>query len=142
MTPYGDISLGQHCSGNGLMPDGTKPLPEPMLTYHQCSIQMTVFGRSGQRGPPALAHVEYSRSRDHVRSFNLRPWTGNPARERMQRPSSARWSSVHVSDLWSQVIDNTKSWTVLFVFQRDIRIVSDINSPRHLKWVCFLSTAE
>ena len=22
-------------SGNGLMPDGTKPLPEPMLTYHQ-----------------------------------------------------------------------------------------------------------
>ena len=22
-------------SGNGLMPDGTKPLPEPMLNYHQ-----------------------------------------------------------------------------------------------------------
>ena len=22
-------------SGNGLLPDGTKPLPEPMLTYHQ-----------------------------------------------------------------------------------------------------------
>ena len=22
-------------SGNGLVPDGTKPLPEPMLTYHQ-----------------------------------------------------------------------------------------------------------
>ena len=21
-------------SGNGLLPDGTKPLPEPMLTYH------------------------------------------------------------------------------------------------------------
>ena len=21
--------------GNGLLPDGTKPLPEPMLTYHQ-----------------------------------------------------------------------------------------------------------
>ena len=21
--------------GNGLVPDGTKPLPEPMLTYHQ-----------------------------------------------------------------------------------------------------------
>ena len=20
--------------GNGLLPDGTKPLPEPMLTYH------------------------------------------------------------------------------------------------------------
>ena len=22
-------------SSNGLLPDGTKPLPEPMLTYHQ-----------------------------------------------------------------------------------------------------------
>ena len=22
-------------SGNGLLPDGTKPLPEPMLTYNQ-----------------------------------------------------------------------------------------------------------
>ena len=22
-------------SGNGSLPDGTKPLPEPMLTYHQ-----------------------------------------------------------------------------------------------------------
>ena len=22
-------------SGNGLLPDGTKPSPEPMLTYHQ-----------------------------------------------------------------------------------------------------------
>ena len=24
-------------SGNGLVPDGTKPLPEPMLTYHHAS---------------------------------------------------------------------------------------------------------
>ena len=35
MTPYGDeiwVNIG---SGNGLLPDGTKPLPEPMLTDHQ-----------------------------------------------------------------------------------------------------------
>ena len=25
-------------SGNGLLPDGTKPLPEPMLTYHQSGL--------------------------------------------------------------------------------------------------------
>ena len=33
--PYGDRYLGQlnnFGSGNGLLPDGTKPLPEPMLT--------------------------------------------------------------------------------------------------------------
>ena len=35
VTPYGNRELGQHCSGNGLLPDGTKPLPEPMLTCHQ-----------------------------------------------------------------------------------------------------------
>ena len=30
------VSIG---SGNGLLPDGNKPLPEPMLTYHQsCGI--------------------------------------------------------------------------------------------------------
>ena len=32
MATYIWINIG---SGNGLLPDGTKPLPEPMLTYHQ-----------------------------------------------------------------------------------------------------------
>ena len=33
VTPYGDrVNIG---SGNGLLPDGTKPLPEPMLTDHR-----------------------------------------------------------------------------------------------------------
>ena len=35
VTPYGAniwVNIG---SGNGLLLDGTKPLPEPMLTYHQ-----------------------------------------------------------------------------------------------------------
>ena len=35
---YGVMSwiLVNIVSGNGLMPGGTKPLPEPMLTNHQC----------------------------------------------------------------------------------------------------------
>ena len=35
MTPYGDeiwVNIG---SGNGMLPDSTKLLPEPTLTYHQ-----------------------------------------------------------------------------------------------------------
>ena len=33
VLPYGDIAnIG---SGNGLVPDGTKPLPETMLTHHE-----------------------------------------------------------------------------------------------------------
>ena len=37
MTKYGVIDQCQHC--NGLLPDGIKKLPEPVLTYHQrCSV--------------------------------------------------------------------------------------------------------
>ena len=32
LATYSWVNIG---SGNGLLPDGTKPLPEPMLTYHQ-----------------------------------------------------------------------------------------------------------
>ena len=35
VMPYDDIELVNIGSGNGLVPDGTKPLSEPMLTYHQ-----------------------------------------------------------------------------------------------------------
>ena len=38
LMPYGDIDLGQHWSGNGLLPDGTKPFPEPTLTYHHRNL--------------------------------------------------------------------------------------------------------
>ena len=31
MAAYMLVNIG---SGNSLVPDGTKPLPEPMLTYH------------------------------------------------------------------------------------------------------------
>ena len=34
---YGDRGLGNNGSGTGLSPDGTKPVPEPMLTYYQWS---------------------------------------------------------------------------------------------------------
>ena len=34
-------------SGNGLLPDGTKPIPKPMLTYHQrgYGIHLWVFSK-------------------------------------------------------------------------------------------------
>ena len=35
VTPYGDIDLVKFGSVSGLLPDGTKPVPEPMLTYHK-----------------------------------------------------------------------------------------------------------
>ena len=35
VTPYGDIDRINIDSSKGLLPDGTKPLPEQMFTYHQ-----------------------------------------------------------------------------------------------------------
>ena len=34
MTAYGDMIWVYTGSDNGLLPDGTKPLPEPELAYH------------------------------------------------------------------------------------------------------------
>ena len=38
MTLYDIIEFGQIGSGDGLLPDGTKLLPEPMLTKHQWGL--------------------------------------------------------------------------------------------------------
>ena len=38
VMPYGDIELGNIGSGNGLVPDGTKPLPVPMLPFYLCGF--------------------------------------------------------------------------------------------------------
>ena len=34
LTAYGDIDLERIGSGDGLLPDEPKPLPEPVLTYY------------------------------------------------------------------------------------------------------------
>ena len=40
MTPYNFMDLGHYTSsGNGLLPDSTKPLPKLMLTLHQLNPQ-------------------------------------------------------------------------------------------------------
>ena len=35
LMSYVDIDLDHIGSGYGLLPEGTKPLPEPILTHHQ-----------------------------------------------------------------------------------------------------------
>ena len=37
MTPYGDKNWPNIVSGKGLLPDATKPLPEPMLANNETS---------------------------------------------------------------------------------------------------------
>ena len=45
VMPYGDIDLVNIGLDNGLLPDGTKPLLEPLLTYHQCGSVMFIWGQ-------------------------------------------------------------------------------------------------
>ena len=40
MVTWISVNIGL---GNGLLPDGTKPLPEPMLTYRHCNYLRTIF---------------------------------------------------------------------------------------------------
>ena len=38
VTPFGDRDLGNIGRGNGLLPDSTKPLPQPVLIYFQWGL--------------------------------------------------------------------------------------------------------
>ena len=41
VTPYGDKICVNFGSGNDLLPDGTKPLSEPIFTYQRCNVAFT-----------------------------------------------------------------------------------------------------
>ena len=43
------VILDNFGSGNGTLPDGTKPLPERMLTYHQQNAVAIIWGQSHKR---------------------------------------------------------------------------------------------
>ena len=49
VMPYSDRDLVNIGSGNGLLPDGTKPLPEPILTDHQWSSVAFILGQFHKR---------------------------------------------------------------------------------------------
>ena len=44
-------------SGNGLLPDGTKPLPEPMLTDHQWSPVIFILGQFQEMTQPSITKI-------------------------------------------------------------------------------------
>ena len=44
-------------SGNGLLPDGTKPLPDPMLTNHQWSLVTFISGQFHEMLQPSITKI-------------------------------------------------------------------------------------
>ena len=43
VVPYGDIDLGQYWTGNGILPDDTKPISE-LMTTHPSYVHKPVLG--------------------------------------------------------------------------------------------------
>ena len=56
-------------SGNGLLPDCTKPLPEPMLTYHQWGSVTTIWGQFHEK---YFSHQQLKlASKSFIQNFNI-----------------------------------------------------------------------
>ena len=68
VTPYGD-TIG---SGSGLLPTGTKPLPGPILTYHQWGPVIITWGQFHKIYPQPLI-TEISLTVTYVKLKSNRP---------------------------------------------------------------------
>ena len=60
------ITLINISSGNGLLPDGIKPLPEPMLTYHQWGLAAFTWGKFDRKSSWYLLLIINSRLQPHL----------------------------------------------------------------------------
>ena len=77
-------------SGNGLLPDGTKPLPETMLTYHQWSPKTFTWKKFHERSP----------------NHQSLKWTWKPLTKTLLKSPRGQWVKfIHVSErgLWSHL---------------------------------------
>ena len=57
VTPHGNINLGRHWLKNGMLPYGTKPLPEPESANHQCGPVAFTWGKFHRKYPRYLSLI-------------------------------------------------------------------------------------
>ena len=102
-------------SGNGLLPDGTKPLPEPMLTDHQWCPVTFIFGKFHKR---CLKHQSLrSVWKLHVWKFHLNfPGVNELTSQWSMPPCSYCWhyNTGTLSSLWSHCDSVEESGTCRF----------------------------
>ena len=75
-------------SGNGLLPDGTKPLPEPMLTYHPLrshGIHMSVLSLEDLKKPINKTRLKIADLKWHPGLPG--PWGANGLRQEPVYPT-------------------------------------------------------
>ena len=57
--------IDQHCSGNGLVPPGNKPLPEPILTPICCFIVLNLPDKETENILSSACNINYPYSKIH-----------------------------------------------------------------------------
>ena len=65
---YTLVSIGLR---NDLLPDGTKPLPEPMLIYYQWAAMIFNWGQFNNRNLPGVNELKYIMEMFHGFHFRL-----------------------------------------------------------------------
>ena len=116
-------------SGNGLAPSGTKPLPEPMLTY--LSTWIPINSRSRDDSPADDPLSEYIRttspslqSISDARLYALRSWTN---------PPDSCWKIMMTSWHGHDDVIKWKHFPRYWPFVRGIHR-SPVNSPHKGQW--------
>ena len=73
MTPYGGIKLLNFVSGNSLLHDGAKPLPELMLAWHRLCIVVLTWRQFAQ-DTFEISLLNISLSMAYFRYYRLIAW--------------------------------------------------------------------
>ena len=87
-------------SGNGLLPDGTKPLPEPMLTDHQWSQLTFILGQFHKRCLNCLKitylkfHSNFPGANELIRPDSITIWPFQPVTPWIYYLPQAGWLAV------------------------------------------------
>ena len=111
-------------SGNGLLPDGTKPLPEPMFTYHKYGPLTFIWGQF---------HKRYLSHWPQKSAWKLLPG----ASELMAQYGTVCFSQPHLPHQGSQISSLyclfTSSWPAVWI-SKESEIGFQGVFPKHL-WV-------
>ena len=131
VTPYGDIDVGQNWLSKALLPDGIKPLPEPMwliiidVLWHSHEGNFTgAWWRQQMETFPALLTIctgnppvtgEFPAQRPVMRSFDV--FFDLRLNKRLSKQSYGWWFETPWRPSWRHINGSSRSLFLLWVSQ-------------------------
>ena len=123
VTTYHVWKLGNIGSGNGMLPDGTKPLFEPMLIYHQWGSATTIRGQHPKR---YFGHQYLELSSKLFYKMSFKSPRGLRVNQ-FQTKYRAGWCTPQCQMLWSQWQTGSK-----LVVLRNIQIFDLVSASKNM----------